>query len=595
MELASLIAELSDPLAYSDSACPGSIGKVPIEKVELRQTHISIVCLTENLVYKIRKPVRFSFLDFSSLEKRHIDCEREVELNRRLAPDVYLGVVPIIKRDGRLYVDAIANVPFAREESDHGNRPDKGHDEIIEWAVKMRRLPEAATLKHRLAQGEIEPGTMKIVGRRLAAFHAAAATGPEVAAFGRYAAVSHNLLENLDSGRACGNDIVDQALIRRLDELTRARLDEVRELIERRARRGVPCDTHGDLRLDHVYFFPERDPPADLCIIDCIEFNDGFRYADPVSDIAFLVMDLKFQGRSDLASELSDAYFATTGDTEGLELLPLYVSYRSAVRAKVATLEFTESEIPESNRLAALERARGHWLLALGELEVPSCRPCLVLIGGLQGTGKSTLARGLAEVGGFTVIRTDVVRKELAGIVEANETGAASTPNQRQIPLAEVAVEPDGLGNPTAVARQVEIYSENWTTRTYDECLRRALEFLRQGRRVIVDGTFSLERHRLQFLDAARRMSVPCLILTCQAEPDVIHHRLDERTGDISDADWNVYLAAVKKWEPSGELTSQVTTAIDSGDSAQSARDSAVKVLRSAGLLEAESGETRRN
>src|SRR5438034_1293400 len=178
----------------------------------------------------------------------------------------------------------------------------------------------------------------------------------------------------------------------------------------------MPRDTHGDLHLDHVYLFPEKKPPADLVIIDGIEFNERFRYSDPVADMAFLVMDLRFHGYHDLAQAFADAYFQAAGDEQGRTLLPFYTAYRAAVRGKVEGFELLEKEIPAAERAAALERARAHWLLALGELEQPAQKPCLVLVGGLPGTGKSTLAQGLAQRAGFQVIRSDVVRKQLAGL-----------------------------------------------------------------------------------------------------------------------------------------------------------------------------------
>src|SRR5262249_53672278 len=145
------------------------------------------------------------------------------------------------------------------------------------------------------------------------------------------------------------------------------------------------------------YLFPEKPPPADLVIIDCIEFNERFRFADPVADMAFLVMDFAFHGRRDLARAFADAYFRAAHDAEGRALLPFYSSYRAAVRGKVEGMKRSEKEVPEAERSAALRKARAYWLLALGELEQPGHRPCLVLVGGLPGTGKSTLARALAE------------------------------------------------------------------------------------------------------------------------------------------------------------------------------------------------------
>src|SRR5262249_40565445 len=160
----------------------------------------------------------------------------------------------------------------------------------------------------------------------------------------------------------------------------------------------------------------QQSPPADLVVVDCIEFNERFRFADPVADMAFLMMDLEFHGRRDLAAAFADAYFEHSADDQGRRLLPLYVSYRAAVRGKADGLQLAEPEIPQAARDRALLRARGHWLLALNALEAPAKRACLVLVGGLPGTGKSTLAANLASRAAFHVIRSDVVRKELAGL-----------------------------------------------------------------------------------------------------------------------------------------------------------------------------------
>ncbi len=181
-------------------------------------------------------------------------------------------------------------------------------------------------------------------------------------------------------------------MLTKLRELTEQQLAQLGPLIEARAERGSPCDTHGDLHLDHVYRFPDRPPPESLAIIDCIEFNERFRFADPVADMAFLCMDLRFHAQPDLAKTFADAYFTAAGDGEGRALLPFYTAYRAAVRGKVEGFELREAEVPAEEKASALARARAHWLLALGQLEAPARRPCLVLIGGLPGTGKSTLA-----------------------------------------------------------------------------------------------------------------------------------------------------------------------------------------------------------
>jgi aminoglycoside phosphotransferase family enzyme len=338
MELATLIRSLSQAAAYP----------FPVERVEVRQTHISVVFLAGEFVYKLKKPVKLGFLDFSTLEARRHFCHEEVRLNRRLAPKVYLGVVPV--------VDAKSGLAFEAE------------GEPIEWAVKMQRLPDDATLLARLQRRELTADQLRSLARTVALFHKRAEGGPRVAAFGRFEVVAGNARENFEQTKAHIGQTVSREVFDRTRELTEESLSHLRPIIEARAERGVPRDTHGDLHLDHVYLFPERAPPDDIVVIDCIEFNERFRFADPVADMAFLVMDLRFRGRPDLADDFADAYFAATGDEEGRRLLPFYSAYRAMVRAKVDGMKAAEVEVPEASRERARQSSAGHWQLALSEL-----------------------------------------------------------------------------------------------------------------------------------------------------------------------------------------------------------------------------------
>jgi aminoglycoside phosphotransferase family enzyme/predicted kinase len=471
MHLTELIAALSDPAVYP---CPA-------RSVEVRQTHISVVFLAGAYVYKIKKPVTLGFLDYSTLEQRRRCCEQEVRLNRRLAPTVYLGVVPITQDQ--------SGAPSASALRVEGDGP------VVEWAVKMERLPDEATLGAQYRRGAIGAAELAALACRIAAFHAQAESGPAISASGRFAVVAANARENFAEAAAAGQ--VGQALsvtvFERLQSLTEQTLAAVRPLIEARAARGVPRDGHGDLRLDHVYWFPDRPAPADLVVIDGIEFNERFRHADPVADLAFLVMDLMFHGGTDLAPDFAEAYFQAASDPEGRALLPFYTAYRAAVRAKVEALKRAEPEVPPAEQAAALARARAYWLLALGLLEDAGRRPCLILVGGLPGAGKSTLSRGLAANAGFAVVRSDVVRKELAGISSAHDSAVRTSPSDNE----------QGL------------YTPEWTERTYAECLTRAEALLFDGRRVVVDASFRREADRRRFLDAAARWCVPARLLLC--------------------------------------------------------------------------------
>jgi predicted kinase len=327
--------------------------------------------------------------------------------------------------------------------------------------------------------------------------------------------------------------------------LTEETLTRFHSLIDARALQGRTRDCHGDLHLDHIYYFPERPPPAALVIVDCIEFTERFRYLDPVADIAFPVMDFAFHARRDLAAALTEAYFRATGDEEGRGLLPMYTGYRATVRGSVEGLKLAEKEVLAAERAVDLQHARAHWLLALVELEESFRKPCLVLVGGLPGTGKSSLARGLAEAGGFSVIRSDMVRKELGD----STTGGS-------------------------------LYSPEWTERTYAECLRRAEELLFQGKRVIVDATFREEAHRRTFLDTAGRWGVPGVVLLCRAEPVVVRERLANRRGDVSDADWSVHELLTRQWEELAPTTRATAHEIDTGGGQEQAVHQAEGVLR---------------
>jgi hypothetical protein len=470
--------------------------------VEVRQTHISVVFLAGDYVYKIKKPVQLGFLDFSTLEKRRHYCDEEVRLNRRLAPEVYLGVVPVAQSGPGLRLE--------------------GQGAVVDWAVKMLRLPQEVTLQKRVQRDEVSIDQVQALARKLAAFLRDADHGPHISTFGRFDVVAGNARENFEQASSLVGSTLSRAVFDRMRKLTEEALTRLRPNIESRAGRDVPRDTHGDLHLDHVYLFPDRQPPADLVIIDCIEFNERFRFADPVADMAFLVMDFRFHGRRDLAEVFTEEYFRASGDEEGRALLSFYSAYRAAVRGKVEGFELAEQELPESQRAPTLSKARAHWLFALGELENANQRPALVLVGGLPGTGKSTLARSLAAAAGFDLIRSDVVRKELAGCSDSGKTPAVLDQG---------------------------IYSQEWNDQTYAECLCRAKALLSEGKRVLVDANFREELRRQTFLHAATAWGVPGVLLLCEADAETARQRLQGRQNDISDADWSIYLQAAARWE----------------------------------------------
>lgn len=499
-----VLAALSDPATYGPA----------VTEVAVIHTHASVVFLAGDRVYKIKRPVDFGFLDYSTLARREAMCRAEVELNRRLAPDIYLGVVAITRTGDRVTIG--------------------GDGTVVEWAVHMVRLPESACWTAMLAGHTVEPEHARAVGVRLARFHREARRGPAIAAWGGFGPVAAACRDNITALR--GSATVVPELVSRLDVATERELVRCRARIDTRAASEVPCEFHGDLRIEHVYDLGGGARPEDLRIVDCIEFSDALRHGDPVADLAFLAMDLRMHGAWALADALVDAWIEASGDGDAHGLLPLYCSYRSAVRAKVRAIQANDPGLSETERAHARELARGHLVLACAELAPPRQRPCLILVGGLPGTGKSRLAADLERRADLVWIRADAVRKELAGLD----------------PLAS------GRG-----AIEGGIYTHAWNDRTYGECLARADAILERGGRAIVDASFKDEGRRNEFVAHARRMGVRVRMLCTQAPPDAIRRRLAERTADPSDADWTIYEHALRTWEPYGADTRGLVTDID--------------------------------
>ncbi len=467
-------------------------------RIELRQSHVSYLLFTPEFVYKIKKPVNFGFLDFTSLAKRRFYCEEEVRLNRRLAPEVYLGVVGITEDGGRFLMG--------------------GEGEPMEYAVKMRRLPEERSLGKMLLSGSVDEGLIKRVAHVLAAFHKGAERGGRITGFGSLEVIRKNTGENFSQTEPFIGKTISRGLFMKIKDYTESFIEGKRELFEKRAASGFIRDCHGDIHAAHVFAVDGIE------IIDCIEFNERFRFSDVVADESFLSMDLDCHNRPDLSEVLDLAYFAESGDAEGALLLNFYKCYRAYVRGKVEGFKAFEEEVGEEARQESLLSALYHFHLS-GLYASGRLKPALLIVCGLPGTGKSTLAAGIASRTGFTHLLSDAVRKELAGL---RPTEAA----------------PEGYGE--------GIYSEHFTERTYAELGRRAFEFLKKGRSVILDATFSKRRYLKKAMEAAERAGAEVKIIECIASSATVRARLEERrwaSGNVSDADWRIYIGKKAAFE----------------------------------------------
>jgi aminoglycoside phosphotransferase family enzyme/predicted kinase len=449
------------------------------ESVGFQQTQMSLVFLAGEFVYKVKKPVNLGYLDYTSLDARRAFCEKEVLLNRRLCASAYLGVVPVVRRGSRLVVE--------------------GAGEAVEYAVKMRRLPADRMLDHLLTAGTATAPMLQGVARRLASFHGSGETTEEVSAFGRLSAIRGNTDENFEQTVEYIGRTVTRATHSLLRRYTDDFLDSHARLLESRVGEERIRDCHGDLHAAHVCM------TDDICIYDCIEFNDRFRYGDTASEVAFLAMDLDRYSRRDLSSEFVNSYIEASGDGGLAAVLDFYKCYRAFVRGKVEGFRSVDSMSTVDEKDAARWRARRYFQLARG---YATGRGRLIIMSGLSGSGKSRVAGELADRLGCSIIASDVVRKELAGLLPS-----------------EPRREPFGEG----------LYSEEWTRRTYEELARRAASMLERGLCVIIDASFLLAWQRRTALAMARQVGVRPVLAECTAPHATLVDRLVRRTS-ISDA-----------------------------------------------------------
>jgi aminoglycoside phosphotransferase family enzyme/predicted kinase len=467
---AALMKALADPAFYPHKP----------ESVEVCQTHISVVALAGPLVYKIKKPVDFGFCDFTTLEKRHHFCREEVRLNRRLAPDVYRRVVPIVRLpDGRFTLD--------------------GEGEPAEYAVEMRRLPADRMLPELLGEGKVTAEDVAAIAHVVNGFHASAARSEAVDAHGRLEVIEAEVRQNFLQLEPFVGRTIEPEAYELLKERTERFLATHHDLFSQRISDGRIVEGHGDLHADHICL-----EPTGTVIYDCIEFNTAFRCLDIASEVAFLTMDLDYLGYSEISDAFALRYRALAEDPLLPRMLPFYQSYRAVVRGKVESFRLDDVDIPEAAKAKAKVSARRY--LELACLYAQSFDlPTLIILCGLIGSGKSTLAKALASNLDGVVLSSDVVRKELAGI-----------------PSAVHQFEPYGAG----------LYDQETKERTYAALLEQAHSLLEAGRTVILDASFSKRTYRDQarLLAAEAKADVWCC--WCQCEHDELDRRLQERTDE---------------------------------------------------------------
>ncbi|TDB94818.1 gluconate kinase [Actinomadura sp. 7K534] len=483
-----------------------------MDAAAVSETHIGVVFFVGDRAYKLKKPVDLGFLDFSTRELRERACHDEVRLNRRFAPDVYLGVSDVHGPDG----------------------------EVCDHLVVMRRMPADRRLSRLVKAGEPVEDALRDTARILAAWHAEAPRGAEVTAQGTRDALRGRWNDSFEQVRPFHDRALDGAAATEIEELTAAFLAGRAELFDARIADGRVVDGHGDLLTGDVFCLD--DGPR---ILDCLEFDGALRSVDGLDDASFLAMDLERLGAPRLAERFVDWYSGFAADPAPPSLRHHYVAYRAFVRAKVACLRYGQG-VPE-----AADEARSYADVALRHLRAGKVD--LILVGGLPGTGKTSLAGALADRLGCALISSDRVRKELAGL-----------------PPEESAAAPYGTG----------IYSPEWSRRTYRELAERATRLLRLGETVVLDASWSAKEDRDLLAAVADREHAHLTALRCAAPASVTAERMRARARgrSISDADAEIAAAMRAEAAPWPE-----SAAIDTGGALEDAVAQALAVVRPAG------------
>ncbi|MFH1625948.1 MAG: AAA family ATPase [Pseudomonadota bacterium] len=498
-----LLSFLLDPHSY------------PHEPKSLRliQTHAAYVIIASPFVYKIKKPVDFGFLDFATLEKRHYYSKREVELNQRLCPEIYLGIVPISIKGEHLVLGE--------------------GDRVVEYAIKMRRLPDRYFLKRRLKKDDIGPEDLDRVALKLKSFYDGQAPREEMNEWSRIEKLKISTDENFRQIEDYIGLNLSMPAFETVRFYTNSFYAYNASLFDARVREGWIRDCHGDLHLEHIHLSPRS-----ICIYDCIEFNDRFRYIDVANDIAFLAMDLDCNGRPDLARFFVARMAHILDDPIMLQVMDFYKCYRATVLGKVESFRSSEREVSEPEKAVSRKRAQRYFRLAL-QYAVLGSEPTVLAVMGNVGSGKTTLAMRLAKELGWEVFSSDRVRKELAGIP---------------------------LHGRSKKELRSWLYSDTMKEKTYEMLLQNAEKWVREGRGVILDATFGRGSYRNRLRKELERLGVPYYFIETKAPEEVVKRRLLERETkdrEVSDARLEDFEILKRSYEPPTPLDSLNVLAAD--------------------------------
>jgi uncharacterized protein len=470
-----------------------------ITKLRLIETHVSWVILTGKYAYKIKKPVNFEFLDFSTLEKRKYYCEKELELGQQFASEIYLAVVPIT---GTCEHPQINGTGF-----------------ILEYAIKMREFPQENLLSMLLKQGGLTECLIEQLGELIAEFHTKTPVAPLKSHFGLPQEIHTPTRQNFKQIAALLPNSMDIKQLQHLELWADRQYEHLHNLLQERKEQGFIRNCHGDLHLANIVLYKNK-----LVLFDRLEFNEALRWTDVIADLAFLVMDLAEKKQVNLANHLVNTYLYHTGDYQGLNLLPYYLAYRAIVRAKIAVFRLKQDGLsPEEKKEI---RRDYHSFINLAVSYTATPKPCLIITHGFAGSGKTTIAKNIVKCCGAIQISSDVVRKRLFNL---------SLYSRSNSPVNE------------------GIYTAQATQKTYKKLSEITETVMKAGFTALVDASFLQHSQRAIFYTLAKRLKAPFYILHCQTHDFEIRQRIENRLkhpNNISEADLSILIEQKKNIEP---------------------------------------------
>ncbi|MFL1456193.1 AAA family ATPase [Marinobacter sp. GN3S48] len=468
----------------------------PVKEFQVFETHISQVILTGDYAYKIKKPMDFGFLDFSTLDRRKHFCEEELRLNSRLAESLYLDVVPITGTPDNPQIG--------------------GEGEAFEYAIRMHQFDQNELFDVRQERGALTPELLTSLARQAAGFHEQLPTVGNDKPLGTPEAVYAAMQENFDQIRPL---LDDKALLQQLDNLeewTRTTFERQRELIASRRENGFVRECHGDLHLSNITVFN-----GEVTVFDCIEFNEPFRWIDVINDLAFLLMDLESRREPALANLVLNTYLEYRDDFGALPLLPLYKAYRAMVRAKIALFTLGNPSLSEAEKAGLMQRYQDYAQLAESYSVIPN--PYMLATTGLSASGKTCVSAAMAEELGLIRLRSDVERKRLFGLGPLDQSKSPAGGN---------------------------IYTPEATGKTYQRLADIASNLLGAGLPVIVDAASLKQSERTLLADVAENQGVPFALIHCEAPEDLRREWIRKRSGDASEATEELLDAQQTWFEP---------------------------------------------